>query len=136
MLLWSQKASQNPEVIKSSLLSAIHFTRIRGPADIQFSFLQSAAKLDYSLIEDLPGYTNQTKGVLVNKEREFNNFQILRQDFSYSRRRNFALGSCPRIEAAARESGFASIFSIIMRRILAVLNEFNRKNGPKSAFPQ
>ncbi len=23
-----------------------------------------------------------------------------------------------------------------MRRILAVFNEFNRKNGPKSAFPQ
>ncbi len=29
-----------------------------------------------------------------------------------SRRRNLALGGCPRIEAVTRESGFESIFSI------------------------
>jgi hypothetical protein len=46
----------------------------------------------------------------------------------------FALGGCPRIEAVARESGFESIFSIIMRRILVVFNEFNRKNGSNPLF--
>jgi hypothetical protein len=34
------------------------------------------------------------------------------------------LGGCPRIEAVARESGFESIFLIIMRRIHTVFNEF------------
>jgi hypothetical protein len=50
--------------------------------------------------------------------------------------RHNQLGGCPRIEGVARESGFESIFLIIMRRILAALNKFNQKNGPKSAFPQ
>jgi hypothetical protein len=45
------------------------------------------------------------------------------------------LGGCPRIEAVTRESGFEAIFLIKMRRILVVFNEFNRKNGSKSAFP-
>jgi len=70
------------------------------------------------------------------------------------------LGGCPRIEAVARGSGFETIFSIIKRRILGIFNDksvgngfgphqrprrgeiqevfhqFNRGNGPKSAFPQ
>ena len=53
-------------------------------------------------------------------------------DFSLSNHQCYVDGvleGCTKIETVARESGFESIILIIMRRILVVFNEFNRKMG-------